>query len=106
MTFVRVASMDELWEGEMLGCVVAGERVLVIKGDGFVAAYEDRCTHLGARLSEGLLEGTVLTCRAHLWQYDARTGRGLNPSRVCLKRFATKVDHGSVFVEVPNRGDP
>jgi toluene monooxygenase system ferredoxin subunit len=106
MTFVRVASFADLWEGEMLSCAVGGARVVVIRGDGFVAAYEDRCAHLGVRLSEGTLVGSVLTCRAHLWQYDARTGRGVNPANACLKPFATKVEGGGVFVDVSDDTQP
>jgi toluene monooxygenase system ferredoxin subunit len=99
VTFVKVASEDDLWEGEMLACAAEGARVVLIKGAGYLVAYEDRCPHLGARLSEGALAGHVLTCRAHLWQYDARTGCGINPEAARLRAFPTKVEQGALWVD-------
>jgi toluene monooxygenase system ferredoxin subunit len=105
VSFVRVASLEDLWEGEMLACTIDEARVVVLRGEDYVAAYEDRCVHLGIRLSEGLLRSNVLTCRAHLWQYDARTGRGINPRAACLRAFATRVEDGAVFVDVAGGGE-
>jgi toluene monooxygenase system ferredoxin subunit len=65
-----------------------------------VHAYLDRCAHLGVALSEGTLEGGVLTCSAHHWQYDAATGRGINPDTACLVRFPVTITDGDVYVEV------
>lgn len=104
MTFVKVASFEDLWEGEMLPCAVAGTRVVLIKGQGYLAAYEDRCPHLGARLSEGTLSAHVLTCRAHLWQYNARTGLGINPQTVRLRVFPTRIEHGEVLLDLGSKG--
>ena len=95
---VRAASLDDLWDGEMRGYVVAGTRVLLVRLDGAVCAYEDRCAHLGVPLSEGTLHEGVITCRAHQYEYDARTGAGINPRNVCLKRIVCDVQGGEVFV--------
>jgi nitrite reductase/ring-hydroxylating ferredoxin subunit len=100
MTFQRAATEDDVWMGEMLGVTVGGQRVLLINVDGRIRAYEDRCAHLGTQLSQGRLKDQVLTCSAHEWQYDARTGEGLNPRKACLRAFAVKVEDGVVFVDV------
>jgi toluene monooxygenase system ferredoxin subunit len=98
--FTRVATLDELWSGEMRGCVVGGRRVLVVRLDDTAYAYEDRCAHLGVALSEGRLEGHVLTCAAHDWEYDARTGHGINPASARLTPFRVRVQGGEIFVDV------
>jgi toluene monooxygenase system ferredoxin subunit len=100
MGFTRLAALDALWSGELRGCVVDGRKVLVARRGAEVLAYEDRCAHLGVPLSQGRLEGDVLTCSAHEWTYDLRTGRGLNPASACLKRFPVKVEDGQVWVDV------
>ena len=100
MAFAPIATLADLWDGDMTAVVVDGRRVVVIRLDGAVHAYEDRCAHLGVALSEGVLDGGVLTCRAHHWQYDVRSGRGVNPASACLKRFAVKVEQGRIFVDV------
>jgi toluene monooxygenase system ferredoxin subunit len=105
MSFTRVASLDDLWLGEMAAYLVRGTKVVLVRTEEAVVAFEDRCAHLGVPLSQGSLDGNVLTCSAHLWQYDARTGRGINPRGACLKAFATKVDGDHVFVDVQTGRD-
>jgi toluene monooxygenase system ferredoxin subunit len=85
----------------MRGLSLNGRRVLVVRTDEGYAAFEDRCAHLGMRLSEGALSGCVLTCRAHHYQYDARSGQGINPKSVRLARFPVEVSEGAVLVDVP-----
>jgi toluene monooxygenase system ferredoxin subunit len=100
MPFTRVMAVDDLWRGEMKGYVVRGNKVLLVRMDETVLAYEDRCAHLGVLLSKGSLEGRVLTCHAHHWQYDVCTGDGVNPASARLKPFPVKVEHGEVFVDL------
>ena len=91
MSMERALPLDELWSGEMRQVIVRGVRVLLVNVDGSVRAYEDRCRHQGVALSLGKLEGDVLTCSAHAWQYDVRTGCGVNPESVRLRAFAVAV---------------
>ena len=100
MALSPVTRLSQLWEGELYGCTVEGRPVLVVRLPGRVLAFEDRCAHLGVRLSEGTLDGEVLTCSAHHQQYDACTGRGTNPRGVCLTRFALEIDGDEVLVDV------
>lgn len=100
MAFTRVAALDELWDGEMIARPVGRRRVLLVRLGDQVSAFEDRCAHLGVPLSQGRLDGAVLTCSAHHYQYDARTGCGINPRSVCLVRFPVRVEDGAILVEV------
>jgi toluene monooxygenase system ferredoxin subunit len=100
MAFQPVVTLEELWVGDMISRVVDGQRVLVIRLDDAVHAYADRCVHLGMPLSEGRLDGTVLTCAAHHYRYDVRTGQGVNPRSVCLTAFPVKLEAGQVLVDV------
>jgi toluene monooxygenase system ferredoxin subunit len=100
MAFQKVATVDDLWSGEMLGLVVAGRKVLLVNLNGTIHAYEDKCAHLGVALSNGHLHGTHVTCRAHQWEYDLCTGRGCNPATVRLRTFAVQVEHGNILVDI------
>jgi toluene monooxygenase system ferredoxin subunit len=100
MAFQKVATVDDLWSGEMLGLVVAGTKVMLVNLDGTIYAYEDKCAHLGVAISNGHLRGTHLTCRAHQWEYDLCTGRGRNPTTARLRTFAVKVEHGDILVDL------
>ena len=100
MSFALAMQDEELWTGEMRGVRVAGRRVLLVRLDDGVRAYEDRCAHLGVPLSEGTLEGFVLTCSAHHYQYDARTGIGINPRAARLVPLRTRIMDGEIRVEL------
>ena len=101
MTFHRVCTLDDVWSGEKIAVEARGRSLLVINIDGVVCVYEDRCCHKGVRLSEGRLDGHVLTCAAHGWQYDARTGQGINPQVVFLRRYAVKMEGDEIWVDLP-----
>jgi toluene monooxygenase system ferredoxin subunit len=80
MAFRKVATLDELWDGEMTVLEIEGHVVLLVNVDGIIQAYADSCPHLGTRLSQGSLQRNVLTCATHGWEFDACTGQGINPN--------------------------
>ena len=100
MSLVKAAEIDDVWMGEKLGVVVDGVKVLLVNVDGTVHAYLDRCAHRAVPLSEGTLEGHVLTCAAHAWTYDACTGRGINPSAAALCPLPIAVRGNEILVDV------
>jgi toluene monooxygenase system ferredoxin subunit len=104
MAYQRALDLDSLWPGEMVAVCIASTKVLLLNVEGDVLAYEDRCAHQSVQLSKGCLAGTVLTCSAHHWQYDARSGRGLNPEGVGLRKFPVKVDENQIYVDVSDDG--
>ena len=104
MSALRVARLDALWDGEMRGFQVGGRKLLLVKLDGQVFAYEDRCAHLGVPLSQGRLEAELITCSAHHYQYCARSGAGVNPRAVRLRAFPVAIDDGWVAVDLAEAG--
>jgi toluene monooxygenase system ferredoxin subunit len=100
MAFAKAAPLEEVWPGEMTARVVSGRRVVLLRNGETVVALEDRCAHLGVPISQGRLEGGMLVCGAHEWQYDAASGCGVNPASARLKRFAAKIEDGHVWVDV------
>ena len=53
--------------------------VLLVNVAGELFAIEDGCPHSGWSLSEGTLDGCVITCRGHGWVIDVRTGAVVAP---------------------------
>jgi len=96
-------ALDELRIGEMMGVVLDGRPVLLVRLADGVRAYADRCSHQGVRLSEGRLEGTRLTCHAHEWLYDAATGCGINPASCSLTAYPAEVREGRICVDLDRK---
>lgn len=73
--------------------------VAVYHFSGKVVAAGDVCPHAGARLSEGALEGTVVTCPLHGSQFDVCTGERLRgPADVEIKTYRVDIEGGQVFL--------
>lgn len=98
--YERAIPASELWEGDMTRVLLGGRRILLVRWEGKVRAFEDRCAHLGLPLSDGRLKEGVITCRAHEYQYDARTGRGINPRTTCLRPYPVAYEDGWILVDV------
>lgn len=101
MAFERVTSLNELWEGEMQVHTVGGVELLLVNAEGgVVRAFDAYCPHQDHPLIEGELEGRVLTCSAHLWQFDVTSGEGVNPRDCRLKQYPVKLEGDDILVDV------
>jgi nitrite reductase/ring-hydroxylating ferredoxin subunit len=98
--YVRVAGTEEVPAGS--GKVVrAGGRLLALFNvDGTFYALDNTCLHRGGPVGEGDLEGRVVTCPWHGFQYDVTTGRNVFDSEVGLETFPVRVTDGDVEVAV------
>lgn len=99
----KVANLLDLWIGEMRAFCINGQPILIIRSEEGVVAFEDRCAHAGVPISQGRLVDGVLTCRAHEWQFDARTGCGVNPRQARLRTLVVRIEEDAVLVELPVR---
>jgi len=62
---VEVGNSRDFAEGTMKEVVIEGREILLARvGDSYYAA-SNRCPHMGAKLSDGSIEGTVVTCPRH-----------------------------------------
>lgn len=104
MAFERVAKISELPRDRGLCVELGGCQIGLYRVDGAVHAMEDACPHAGYPLHEGLLEGSVVTCSGHGWEYDVVTGRvpgtsGDHP----IPRYAVELRGDEVWVDVEQR---
>jgi nitrite reductase/ring-hydroxylating ferredoxin subunit len=75
-------------------------RIVVYNVGGSYFATDERCAHQGGPLGEGLLEGSVVTCPWHAWQFDVRTGQAIYDPGVCVRTYPVRVEGDDIFVEV------
>ena len=72
---VTVGKSGELADGVMKHAPTEKGEILVARvGEKYYVA-DNRCPHMGGRLSQGKLEGTVVTCPLHGSQFDLKDGK-------------------------------
>jgi len=96
--FVKVAKVDEVPQGEGIVVEVNGVEVALFNVDGNFCAINNTCLHRGGPLGEGYLEGEIVTCPWHGWQYDVMTGVSITNPRAQVKRYEVKVEGSEVKV--------
>jgi toluene monooxygenase system ferredoxin subunit len=100
MGFKKVCTLDDLWEGEMESFEVDGQEILLVCAEGGdIKAFQGICPHQDIPLIEGSFDGKKLICKAHLWQFDACTGKGINPDDCALAEYPVRIDGDDVLVE-------
>lgn len=100
--FVRVADAADIPPGAMKLVDVRNERIAVANVDGSFYAFSDECTHDGGPLSEGELEGTIVTCPWHFSCFDITTGAIVeSPAEEVIATYETRVEDDAVFVGPP-----
>ena|SRR5579872_319184 len=101
MTSGAAAKVSDIPEGKTLRVVVDGVEVLLCNTGGQIYAIEDVCTHDGAPLDQGQLEGYRIVCPRHGANFDVRTGEALTlPAVVGVPAFPVRIEGDDVFVDV------
>ena len=74
-TLIEAGNVGDLNDGEMKDVVLDGREILLARVDGNYYAADNRCPHFGGKLSQGKLEGTVVTCPLHGSRFDLVSGK-------------------------------
>jgi 3-phenylpropionate/trans-cinnamate dioxygenase ferredoxin component len=101
MALVKLCKVDYVPVAEMKQCQIDDTEVLVVNLNHQFFCLEARCTHAGAPLSEGELNGKVLSCPWHGSQFDVTDGRVLQgPADQSLKVYPVKTLDGDLYIEL------
>jgi 3-phenylpropionate/trans-cinnamate dioxygenase ferredoxin component len=73
--FLPVATVTDLTPGTMKKIMVEGHAFLLARTKDAYYCTDAYCPHLGGDLSQGSLNGNVLTCPLHHSQFDISSGR-------------------------------
>ncbi len=97
--FVRVAATSDVDPGTGRTIEVNGKEIALFNAGGTFYAIDNTCPHRGGPLGEGEIEGRVVTCPWHSWQYDVSTGESLTDD-LKVACYPVKVEGDAVLLAV------
>jgi len=99
VAFVRVAKKEDVPPGKIYEFQVGGTPIAIANVAGKLHAINSICAHQGGPLGEGELEGQVVTCPWHGWQYDVTTGKVVQSPTLGVPCYAVEVRGDDIFVD-------
>ncbi len=108
-TFIEAGKTGEFKDGTMKEVAIQGKKILLAKIKDKYYANQGRCPHFGGNLSQGVLEGTVVTCPRHGSRFDLTDGhavrwlKGSGPlptGAKPLNTYKVKVEGDKILVEI------
>ena len=98
--WIRVAKTDEVAAGQGIVAEVKDMCVAVFNVDGAFHVIDNTCMHRGGPLGEGDVDGEVVSCPWHGWEYNVKTGHCVNNPSSHVKSYPTKVENDEIQIEV------
>lgn len=101
LTYETVAKVGDLAPGEATYVEVGDGPVCLINVDGEYHALNDACTHEGASLADGTVEGDEIECPLHGGAFAIRTGEAASlPCVVSVEKYRVRVVGDEIQVAV------
>ena len=99
MAFLRAARKDEIPVGAIREFQVDGKTVALANVGGIFYAIDNVCLHRGGPLGGGELNGNVVTCPWHGWQYDVTSGKVTQNPAVGVTCYKLEVRGEDIFID-------
>ena len=101
MGLVKVANKKDLPSGKGMAVEVQGKTIALFNVNGEYYAMDDACTHAGGPLSEGTLEGVVVTCPWHGATFDVCSGTVMSqPAFSNVTSYKVIIEGEDIKIEV------
>jgi NADPH-dependent 2,4-dienoyl-CoA reductase/sulfur reductase-like enzyme/nitrite reductase/ring-hydroxylating ferredoxin subunit len=96
------ATFSQLKDGEMRETTLSGTNVLLARVGDRCFAVGANCTHYGAPLVDGFLNGNRIVCPWHHACFDIRNGACEEPPAIdALPNYKVTIEDDKVFVTIP-----
>lgn len=101
MDFIKVGTVNDFKEKHIKSYRLLGKFIGVVrKEDGRFFATEVGCKHQRADLTKGEVDGMIVICPRHGWQYDLESGRCLNHDSAELRKYPLKIENGDIYISL------
>jgi nitrite reductase/ring-hydroxylating ferredoxin subunit len=104
MPYVKLIHVDRCRPGRGTFIEYAGKElaVFLFETGGRIVVTDNACPHANGNLSAGELDGSVVTCPWHDWQFDLECGACVNAPGVPIQRYDCEMRDGDLWVDLPD----
>jgi nitrite reductase/ring-hydroxylating ferredoxin subunit len=99
MARTRVIALSELPDGKAALVSAGGLDVALFRRGDEIFAIGNECPHQGGSLCDGWVDGDIVTCPLHGWEFDLRSGACMTVPGESVPRLAVTVEDGVIHVE-------
>lgn len=98
---VEIATADELKINAMKLLHINGRRITLGRTEKGFYAYDDRCTHRGGSLADGVLICGIVHCPWHGSHFDVETGSvKAGPAKEGIKTYKVEEQDGKIYLHL------
>lgn len=102
MAFTKIATLGELPPGTLIEVIHDGEPYAVCNVAGRIRALTGECPHHGGPLGQGTLEGPMITCPWHGWQFDSAQGTCIFGDDLAIATYEVRIEGDDVLADLPD----
>lgn len=98
--FVKVAITSDITPGSAQTVDANGTEVALFNNEGKYYAINNTCLHKEGPLGEGELDGEIITCPWHKWEYDITNGQCKTHPNSSVSCYEVKVEGQDILVKI------
>ena len=91
---------EELIEGRVMTVTAGHTSICLTHFEGKYCALDNKCPHQGGPLGEGSIEGGMLRCPWHGWDFDPCSGMPPGGYDDGVKTFEIKEEGDEIFIAI------
>ena len=106
MTEHNLGKWHHVYDGHGKTFTINDKKVAVFNIEGKLFAFDDECPHLAGSLGSGKLEGKLVTCPNHDWQFDVTNGECVSLD-LCddgsfVETYPVKIENDEIILSLPS----
>lgn len=99
MAKIKLCSTKDVKNGQGKVINANGKIFALFKKGRKIYVMDNTCLHRGGPLGEGKLDGNIVACPWHGWQYDITTGECKTTLGMKLKTYSVTVKGEEIFID-------
>lgn len=97
---IKLANIEDIPPGKSIIIAIPdGTEIALFNVEGKIYAIDNSCPHMGGPLGEGELDGCVVTCPWHAWQFDVTSGNCINMPGDDARSIPIEIKGDEIFLK-------